>query len=334
MKTLQTEIFIDASPQTVWSIMDDLERYPEWNALVPELKGRTTVGEIVEGKLVRPNMPVVPLAPTLTRIVGARELRWITVVPGDQGFSAEHYFTLTPTGEGGTLLVHNEDFDGPAIAFMWDAIDTNARQAYNQMNIDLKARAEAAKAVPVTLHPAVDGGNEVPHANSPRTLRCHCTTDPVVVEIAVPVLHNHLCGCSKCWKPEGTSFAMTAVVPGGTTEVVEHGEKLAVVDPDQSIQRHACTACGVHMIGRVPDRDHHFYGLEFVHPELSNEPAPAPEFAGFVSSIVEAGADPTQMAAVRGQLRELGIAAYDAFSPELMDIIAWHKVKIAKHRRG
>ena len=334
MKTLETVIDIDASPQTVWSIMDDLERYPEWNALVPELKGRTTVGEVVEGKLVQPNTPVLPLAPTLTRIVGARELRWITVVPGDEGFSAEHYFFLTPTSEGGTHLVHNEDFDGPAIAFMWDGIDTNGRQAYNQMNVDLKARAEAAKAAPVNLHPAVDSGKATLHSDALRTLRCHCANDAVVVELAVPLLHNHLCGCSKCWKPEGASFAMTAVVPSGAMKVVEHGEKLTIVDPGQSIQRHACTACGVHMVGRVPDSDHHFYGLEFVHPELSSAPAPVPEFAGFVSSIIEAGANPSEMEAVRGRLGKLGIAAYDAFSSELMDIIAWHKVKIAKDGRG
>lgn len=146
METLKTRIQIPASPQTVWSILDDLKRYPEWNALVPELSGRTTVGEVVTGKFVLPNMPVVPLSPTLLRIVGARELRWVTVMQG--AFSAEHYFILTPTEEGGTVLVHNEAFEGPAVASMWPAIETGSKSSYVRMNEALKQRAEGFAAAP------------------------------------------------------------------------------------------------------------------------------------------------------------------------------------------
>lgn len=35
------------------------------------------------------------------------------------------------------------------------------------------------------------------------------------------------------------------------------------------------------------------------------------------------------MEAVRTALAEAEIPAYDAFSPEIMDVIAWHKVKMA-----
>ena len=49
------------------------------------MTGRTTVGEVVSGRLVQPNTPDIPLNPILTRIVGAPELRWLTVVPGDEG---------------------------------------------------------------------------------------------------------------------------------------------------------------------------------------------------------------------------------------------------------
>ena len=332
MKTLETQITIDASPQTVWSILDDLARYPEWNALVPELRGRTTVGETVEGKLVQPNTPVIPLAPTLTRIVGARELRWVTIVPGDQGFTAEHYFILTPTEDGGTHLVHNEDFDGPAVGLLWDGINTNGRDAYNQMNADLKARAEAMKSAPILLHPTVDcaPGQQIVATQS--ALHCRCALDKVKVRLTAPAVHSHLCGCTKCWKPEGALFALTAVVPVGTLEVTANSEKLDVVDRGQSIQRHACRDCGTHLFGHVSDKDHHFYGVEFIHPELSDEASPAapPEFAGFVSSVIEAGASPSQMEAVRHRLSELRIPAYDAFSPEIMDMIAWHKVKLGR----
>jgi S-(hydroxymethyl)glutathione synthase len=54
----------------------------------------------------------------------------------------------------------------------------------------------------------------------------------------------------------------------------------------------------------------------------------APEFAALVSSIIESGAKPDQMAAVRGRLRQLELEPYDCLSPALMDAISTH---VAKH---
>jgi S-(hydroxymethyl)glutathione synthase len=55
----------------------------------------------------------------------------------------------------------------------------------------------------------------------------------------------------------------------------------------------------------------------------------APGFAAFVSSIIEAGADPANMGAVRGRLKELGLEPYDCLSPPLMDAIATNTAKLA-----
>ena len=63
------------------------------------------------------------------------------------------------------------------------------------------------------------------------------------------------------------------------------------------------------MYGRIENQGHPFYGLDFVHTELSPESGwSAPTFAAFVSSIIESGAHPEQMGAVRGRLRELGLS--------------------------
>jgi S-(hydroxymethyl)glutathione synthase len=331
VRTIETAIKIDASPQTVWSIMDDLQNYPAWNRLTADLAGRTTVGSIVRGTLTKGgNSPPVPLSPTITAIVGAREFRWLTAAPG---FHAEHYFLLSPTADGGTELIHNEDFDGPVADERWGGIQASSPPAYNQFNADLKARAEAFRDASVSLHPAVDSGLAAKRTGvSGAELRCLCAADPVVVAVSLPIYHNHLCGCSKCWKPEGAMFAQTAVVVREGVQVTENDAKLALVDPNQSIQRHACRECGTHMLGSVADPDHHFFGLAFIHPELASDQAgSSPEFAGFVSSVIETGTSPSLMSAVRRRLTALQIPAFDAFSPELMDIIAWHKCKLAHY---
>lgn len=181
----------------------------------------------------------------------------------------------------------------------------------------------------VSIHPAVDHGFKPGKDHfAGGTLTCLCADRPVKVKVAAQTAHNHVCGCSKCWKPKGAVFAQIAVVSRDKVSVLENGDKLAVVDPGAAIQRHACTVCGTHMIGRIENKDHPFHGLDFVHTELSKEDGwAAPGFAAFVSSIIESGYNPAGMDAVRSRLNELGLPPYDCLSPPLMDAIATHTAK-------
>ena len=180
-----------------------------------------------------------------------------------------------------------------------------------------------------SIHPAVDGGVKPGKADfAGGTLSCHCATDKVQVALGSNTAHNHVCGCSQCWKPEGATFSMVAVVPRDKVVVTANGHKLKVVDASKTIQRYACSGCGVHMYGRIENSDHGFHGLDFVHTELSDADGwSAPEFAAFVSSIIESGTPPSRMGAVRSRLKALGLEPYDCLSPTLMDVLA---TKVAK----
>jgi S-(hydroxymethyl)glutathione synthase len=120
------------------------------------------------------------------------------------------------------------------------------------------------------------------------------------------------------------------VVPRDNVKVTANGNKLAIIDESAAIQRHACKVCGVHMYGRIENKNHPFYGLDFIHTELSDDDGwSAPEFAAFVSSIIEAGFPPAEMDGIRARLKELGLEPYDCLSPPLMDLIATHTAKAA-----
>ncbi|MDO5612576.1 MAG: S-(hydroxymethyl)glutathione synthase [Paracoccus sp. (in: a-proteobacteria)] len=175
----------------------------------------------------------------------------------------------------------------------------------------------------IKIHPAVDNGIAPEQAGfSGGELKCHCATDPVRVKIGAQTAHNHVCGCTKCWKPEGAVFSQIAVVSRDAVTVVSGAEKLEIVNKDAPIQRYACKGCGVHMYGRI-EREHPFHGLDFVHTELSDETGwAAPGFAAFVSSIIESGVDPSRMDGIRARLGEIGLTPYDALNPPLMDAIA------------
>ena len=181
----------------------------------------------------------------------------------------------------------------------------------------------------ISIHPAVDNGVKPSSPNfAGGTLQCKCASNPVEVSITSQCAHNHVCGCTKCWKPAGALFAQVAVVPRDKLSVSKNAERLKVVDSNAAIQRHACTACGVHMYGRIENKNHPLYGLDFVHTELSPDQGwSPPEFAAFVSSIIESGANPANMGAVRSRLKAIGLEPYDCLSPPIMDLIATHTAK-------
>lgn len=181
----------------------------------------------------------------------------------------------------------------------------------------------------VKIHPAVDNGFSKAATNfSGGTLTCKCKTKPVKVKVSAQTAHNHVCGCTKCWKPDGAVFSQIAVVPKEHVSVVENADKLHIVDETAAIQRHACRECGTHMYGRIENTGHPFHGLDFVHTELSSETGwSEPEFAAFVSSVIESGVKPERMPSIRARLSELGLPPYDALSPALMDVIATHTAK-------
>ena len=162
---------------------------------------------------------------------------------------------------------------------------------------------EVATHSSVMIHPSVDRGVEQGSSGfSGGALTCRCSQTPVRVAVRAQVADNHACGCSKCRKPAGAILSVVAGVPRDKVEVMENGDKLAVVDPAATIHRHACKVCGTHMFGRIESKEHPFYGLDPVHPELSREQGwEAPTFAAFVSSIIEQGYDPARMGAVRGR---------------------------------
>jgi S-(hydroxymethyl)glutathione synthase len=165
------------------------------------------------------------------------------------------------------------------------------------------------------------------------TLRCRCSANQVAVSIKGQVAHNHVCGCTKCWKPAGALFSQVAAAPRDNVSVTAHPEKLKVVDAGAPIKRYACAECGVHMYCRIDDAKHPLFGLDFVHTELSTDMGWAPSgFAAFVSSIIESGADPQRMDAVRARLRELKLEPYDCLPPGLMDYIATNIAKTTRVR--
>ncbi|CAI4213876.1 unnamed protein product [Parascedosporium putredinis] len=150
-----------------------------------------------------------------------------------------------------------------------------------------------------SIHPSIDSGLVKGAENfQGGTIRCHCASNPVE-----PLLRHRR-------------------HPRDNVEVTANAAKLHVVDANAAILRNACKECGVHLFGRI-EKEHPFKGLDFVHVELSSEKGwQEPQFAAFVSSIIEQGFHPKGIDEVRAKLESVGLKTYDSLSPPLMDAIA------------
>ena len=76
----------------------------------------------------------------------------------------------------------------------------------------------------VSIHPAVDNGVKPGKDDfGGGTLSCLCADKTVKVKVGAQTAHNHVCGCSQCWKPEGRH--LRADRRGGARQGQRAGER-------------------------------------------------------------------------------------------------------------
>jgi hypothetical protein len=143
MKFLKTDIQIEASPETVWSILTSLDQYTEWNPFIRKAEGKVRVGEKLKVNISPPNGKEMIFNPTVKSIILNVEFSWLGrfLFPGI--FDGRHIFTITKN-EAGCLLEQKEKFSGLLVPIMWGNLEKNTREGFELMNNALKQRAENA----------------------------------------------------------------------------------------------------------------------------------------------------------------------------------------------
>lgn len=141
MKELRTEIEIQASPEKVWQILVDLDKWPEWNPFIHHAIGKAKVGEKVDITF-RSGSKEMTLHCTVVKVEPNRELCWKyhVILPGL--FSGEHSFIIEPMGANKVRFVDREVFNGLLVPLQAKDIDANSRRGFEAMDKALKARAE------------------------------------------------------------------------------------------------------------------------------------------------------------------------------------------------
>ena len=109
MTHFDTAVEIQAPPDRVWSVMRDVERWPEWTPSISSVT-RLEGGPFDVGSRARIRQPkLFPAVWRVTELEEGRGFTWVTHSPGVR-VRARHYVEPTAQGARATLSL---DFSGP-----------------------------------------------------------------------------------------------------------------------------------------------------------------------------------------------------------------------------
>lgn len=139
-KEITTQIKINATPEQVWNVLTNFDRYGEWNPFIDYIDGDVEVGNKIKVKLGG-----MKFNPTVLRYSAKNEFVWLGHLGIKGLFDGEHRFRLVDNGDGTTTFIQSEKFNGLLVGMFSKKLDTETLAQFNSMNEALKARVEAGE---------------------------------------------------------------------------------------------------------------------------------------------------------------------------------------------
>ena len=140
---LNSEIEINASPETVWKLLTDTSRFPEWNPFIRRLSGEFKVGQKLVVFMQPSGANGMEFKPVVMKVEPNRELRWLghLILPGL--FDGEHIFQIEALDDKRVRFHQREIFSGVLVPWLKKSLDADTRRGFNEMNQKLKELAES-----------------------------------------------------------------------------------------------------------------------------------------------------------------------------------------------
>jgi len=141
MKEYRASTFINASPDTIWAILTDGSKYPEWDPVAERIEGKIAPGETV--KAFTKLAPGRAFPAKVTEFQPGRKMTWTGGMPLGL-FKGVRTFTLIPQGDGSVEFILRETFSGPMLLLIGGTIP-DMTEPFQGFVAGLKARAEAVE---------------------------------------------------------------------------------------------------------------------------------------------------------------------------------------------
>ena len=141
MKEYSAKTTIDASPETIWAILVEGSKYPEWDPGVDRIEGKIAPGETL--KAYSKLSPGRAFPAKVTEFVPGKKMVWSGGMPLGL-FKGVRTFTLSPKGNGSTEFSLREVFSGPLLPMIGRSIP-DMTENFQQFAAGLKSRAEGGR---------------------------------------------------------------------------------------------------------------------------------------------------------------------------------------------
>jgi hypothetical protein len=138
MKSFASRTSIRATPETVWSILTDAPRYPEWNSTVTRIEGRIAPGERVSLHVKINPGRAFPL--TVAAFEPPSRMIWRGGLPLGL-FVGERTFTVSPVADGIVDFSMRETFTGLLAPLIGRTLP-DMQPAFDEFAASLKREAE------------------------------------------------------------------------------------------------------------------------------------------------------------------------------------------------
>jgi hypothetical protein len=142
LKTIETQILVNSTPEKIWNILINFEEYELWNPFMTKVVGDAKLGSKIMVKIQTVRGKERTYYPIITKFEIDKELRWKgkSFLPGI--FDGERIFIIEKSTNNQVSFLHKEIFTGLGVKFVGDKLGKDLKESFDKMNISLKSRAE------------------------------------------------------------------------------------------------------------------------------------------------------------------------------------------------
>lgn len=142
MRTIETQIMVNSTPEKIWNILINFEEYELWNPFMIKVVGDAKLGSKIMVKIQSVRGKQRTYNPIITKFEINKELRWKgkSFLPGI--FDGERIFIIEKSADNKVSFKHKEIFTGLGVKIVGNKFDQDLRESFDKMNTALKTRAE------------------------------------------------------------------------------------------------------------------------------------------------------------------------------------------------